>query len=101
MIVSNRAVLTGVSLAELLIGTKDSAQRGLLIDALTALDYIEVNDAIWIKAGEIGAELNQKGITVPLTDLLIAALAVKHKCEIFTTDKHFSYLPEITIYKVE
>lgn len=101
LIVSNRAVLTGISLAELLIGTRDGVQRGLLIDALTALDYIEVNDTVWIKAGELGAELNQKGITVPLTDLLIAALSVQHKCEIFTADKHFNYIPELTIYKAE
>ncbi len=101
LIVSNRAVLTGVSLAELLVGTRDGAQRGLLIDALTALDYIEVNDTAWIRAGELGAELNQKGITVPLTDLLIAALSITHKCEIFTTDRHFNYMPELTIYKTE
>jgi len=101
LIVSNRAVLTGVSLAELLVGTRDGAQRGLLIDALTALDYVEVSDTVWVKAGELGAELNQKGITVPLTDLLIAALSVTHKCEIFTTDKHFNCMPELTTYKVE
>jgi predicted nucleic acid-binding protein len=45
--------------------------------------------------------LNQKGITVPLTDLLIAALSITHKCEIFTTDRHFNHMPELMIYKAE
>ena len=44
---------------------------------------------IWEKAGEISASLRRKGITIPLSDLMIAALALSGGYDVFTINPHF------------
>jgi predicted nucleic acid-binding protein len=36
--------------------------------------------------------LRESGITLPLTDALIAAVATRHKAQVLTLDHHFSHL---------
>jgi predicted nucleic acid-binding protein len=47
----------------------------------------------WINAGIVLQELRCKGITVPLTDALIATIAQRHQVSVLTIDKHFQHLP--------
>jgi len=43
--------------------------------------------------------LRKKGIVIPLSDILIAAISLEYDLSIFTLDKHFDDIPGITIYK--
>ena len=42
-------------------------------------------------------DLKHKGITVPLTDALIAVIAKRHRVDVVTLDKHFKHLPVVVI----
>lgn len=64
-----------------------------------------LSDAIRLKklqnlknTGIISLELRKKGITVPLTDVLIASVAMRCKMKIYTLDKHFPVIPGVTAY---
>ena len=52
----------------------------------------------WKKAGEIAASLRREGITIPLSDLIVASLAISEGCEVFTVDSHFEYVKELHLH---
>lgn len=54
---------------------------------------------LWQKAGGISASLKKEGKNLPMSDILIAALAIEHKLQLFTLDKHFSQIPGVRMYK--
>lgn len=90
--------VVGVVLAELLQGYRSPEERDELKDALLALPYLGVSQATWIAAGEISAGLLRKGVTLPLTDLVIAAAAIEHRCSVYSLDTHFQKIPGLIRY---
>lgn len=87
------ALLCGVIAAELLQGGK-SKKETLQLDLLfSGVESLPCDESVWNEAGLILQNLRQKGITVPLTDALIAVIANHHHVAVATIDKHFQYLP--------
>ena len=101
LIRAQRAVACGIVLAELLAGVKARKDRNTLKQTMDALDYAEVSRATWILAGEMLSTLMRKGTRVPLTDLVVAAVTLENKCELFTLDSHFDRIPEIKRFHPE
>jgi hypothetical protein len=89
-----RAALCGTVEMELLQGVRP-ADKDRLVDLLTALRYIETERADFQMAGELLASLRVKGVHIPATDGLIAALCVRHQLPLLTLDKHFDHLPHV------
>ncbi len=89
LIENERTVLCGIILSELIAGIRRQKDEHIIIDALDALPYIETSRQSWILAGRIARELSEKGNKIPLTDLIVAAIAIENDCEIFTFDTHF------------
>lgn len=99
LINSRRATLCGVVLSELLAGVKAKKDRDTLKHTFDALDYVEVSKSTWTLAGGISARLRAKGRPTPLTDIVVAALAIENGCEVFTFDTHFERIPEVTRFR--
>lgn len=95
LIRNHSAVLCGIVLSELLAGVRAKKDQDTLKQTLDALEYAEVSRATWIMAGEISSRLRQQGISVPLTDLILAALALENDSELFSSDTHFDRIPEL------
>jgi len=98
LIRSGRAVACGIVLAELLAGVRRAGQRDQLADALQGLDYIEVREQTWRRTGELAAELRSKGHTLPMSDLVVAALALEHDLAVLTADNHFRHIPGLLLH---
>ena len=90
LIETDNAILMGVVLAELLCGTrkKDSTKLG---DLFEVLPYAHTGPEDWVQTGTTLNHLRKKGITVPLTDALIATVAKRSNYSILTLDKHFTH----------
>ena len=95
LIMNQHALLCGVVLSELLAGVKVKKDREALKQTLDALEYTEASRSTWISAGEMSSRLRRQGIGVPLTDLLLAALALENGSDIFTLGNHFDRIPEV------
>lgn len=95
---SARAVTCGIVLAGLLAGVKDAARRDRLQDALAGLDYVEMREETWKRVGELAAGLRGRGRTLPMSDLIVAALAMEHDLPVFTVDNHFRYVPGLQLH---
>lgn len=85
----NRAAVSGIILAELLTGIANEKEQCFLEECFLGLPYLEATREIFATAGEMGATLRKKGITMPVSDLLIAALAKTHALTVLTLDNHF------------
>lgn len=96
---TNRVVITGIIIAELMQGMKNLKEELSFDDLLYGVHTFEVSTDIWIKAGRTALALRKKGITLPLTDVAIASIAIEHNLSVFTLDKHFEQIPGVRIYK--
>ena len=71
LIDADRLVLVGVVLAELMLGCRTTSEANTIISKLTGLRFLETSFSIWKGAGELSCTLRKKGITLPLSDLII------------------------------
>jgi predicted nucleic acid-binding protein len=78
--------------AELLQGIKSAKEQARLDLLFAAVPLIDTLHADWINAGLATRELRAKGITVPLSDALIAAIAHRIGAQVLSPDQHFKYL---------
>ena len=63
------------------------------------LPYLEVTWDAWEKAGELSRDLRRRGITIPLSDMIIASLAIVEGYEVLTVDPHFQHVPGLKLNK--
>lgn len=98
LIDADEVALVGVVLAELLQGCRTPSERDALSDALLALPYYEVTQSTWLQTSDLSAALLRKGVTLPLSDLIIAALAIEQDCRIYSLDTHFKKIPGVHLY---
>ncbi len=99
LIRADRAVTCGIVRAELIAGIRSERERRLLQQGLAGIDYLETNESTWRRAGELAAELRTRGHTLPMSDLIVAAIAIENDCLVYTKDSHFRRIPGVKLYK--
>lgn len=90
---NDTALLCGVITTELLQGAKSKKENKQLDLLFSSIESLPCDESVWHEAGLMLQNLRQKGITVPLTDALIAVIANRHHVTVVTMDKHFKHLP--------
>jgi len=90
---SGSIAMVGMVLAEILQGIKSEKEARLVNERLNSLPYVEATRSTWEKAGTISGALRRNGITLPLSDLIIGALAIENGLAVFTIDPHFDQIP--------
>jgi predicted nucleic acid-binding protein len=85
----DRVALTGPVLAEVLRGFRRTDQADWAASRLRLAHYLEPTWEDWRSAAALGRELSAKGHDIPLTDLVVAALARRVQALVFTSDPHF------------
>jgi predicted nucleic acid-binding protein len=96
----DRVFTAGPVLFELLQGIKSREERGQVKEALLSVNFLEITPEDWEGAALIFRELRSKGITIPMTDLLLAQLAKAHDLEIISLDPHFDQIPGVAHRKL-
>jgi len=94
-------LITGLIISELLHGVKSKREYKLLSDSISAIPYAECIYEDWITTGKMLYNLKKKGISVPLTDVLISAIAIRHDASVLTLDKHFKSTDKIKLVILE
>lgn len=99
LIIGNSVITCGIVLFELMQGVKSETEKSTILNAFSELPYIEMDSGLWQKSASLSGSLRKKGITIPLSDIFIAAIVLEHKLPIFTLDRHFENIPGINLYK--
>ena len=72
----------------------------MLRTAFSSLRYLEMDRDLWLSAAQVSAALRGKGITLPFSDIVIAALANRHDLVVLTVDQHFQMIPDLLVTDV-
>jgi predicted nucleic acid-binding protein len=89
----DRAAITGPILTEILQGFRRDEHADWVASLLRNLQVLEPRWDDWRQAAKLGRDLASKGKRLPLTDLVVAALGLRFKCAVYTTDPHFEHFP--------
>jgi predicted nucleic acid-binding protein len=93
--------ITGIIKLEILGGAKTPKEFRRLQSRLDALDCIETDASLWDSSCELAFKLRRKGVTVPYTDILIAACAIQSRAVLVHADTHFDLIATHSGLKVE
>ena len=92
-----KVVMVGMVLSEILQGIRTKKEAVRVKESLKRLPYLEVTRDAWEKAGELSRDLRRRGTTIPLSDMIIASLAIAGGCEVLTVDPHFQHVPGLKL----
>jgi predicted nucleic acid-binding protein len=96
---SDRVALVGPIVAEVLLGIRRKDQADWIASRLRMAHCVEAGWDDWQAAAGLGRELAAKGSKLPLTDLIVAVVALRSGTSVYTTDPHFDLIPELKRYR--
>lgn len=92
------ALLTsGVIRCEVLRGIIQEAERSRMEELFALSVEVAADHAFWDGVWQLGWKMDRKGIVLPLTDLSIAFMAIRHDATLITLDKHFARIPGLNV----
>jgi len=89
------AVLCDMVLLELWNGARGTSEHRMLGSIKGELEVVPTTDAVWKLATELARKLRRKGVTVPASDVLIAACARHYSLELVHADGHYDQIAKI------
>src|SRR5436190_540022 len=95
---SGRIVISGQIKQEVLQGSRNAKAFADLEDRMSIWEYEAESAEDFTEAARIFAALRWKGITIPPSDCLIAALAHRLNVPIYTRDPDFDRIPNLLRY---
>lgn len=98
LLIENAVCTCGVVMFEVLQGIKSEGEKNKILSILAPLPYFEMMKKLWQSAAELSLSLKKNGVNLPLSDILIAAIAVENDLSIYTLDNHFTLIPNLKLY---
>jgi len=95
---TGEVLVCGVIEAELVSGLRTQSERDELMSLMEGCDFVEANRLDWRRAGELAGQLRTRGRLLPLSDLVIASLAIGRGCAVLTADRHFRQIPGVKLF---
>lgn len=80
---------------ELWNGARGRREREVLRDFARVLPELSIDREVWDEAYELATGARGRGVTVPATDVLIAACALRHGAGLESTDSDFDHLTAV------
>lgn len=80
---------------ELWNGAAGDREKKVLRDLERLLPELAINDDVWKSSFDLAKRARTKGITVPASDLLIAACAQAHGARLESSDSDFELLAKL------
>jgi hypothetical protein len=97
----NAIVISGIIKLEILGGTKTQKEFQVLKRRLDSLDMVETDGRLWDQAASLAFRLRRTGLTVPYTDIVVAACAQRINATVIHADAHFDRIGENANLNVE
>ena len=88
---------TGIIRAEVIRGMKSPKTRDGMNEFFDIVPEIPADARLWQHVSDLGWRLGRSGKWPPITDIAIAAAALRIKATLITTDRHFDDIPDLLI----
>ena len=95
----DRVALVGPIVAEVLLGIRRRDQADWVGSRMKLSHYVEADWDHWRSAAELGRDLAGLGHRLPLSDLLVAAVALDFGTSVYSTDPHFDLIPDLKRFR--
>ena len=82
---------------EVLRGITAPRIKSYLTDFFSTLRQVPLSPALMQAATELAWVSDRRGVVLPVTDVIIAACALKVGATVITRDRHFSRLPDLKV----
>lgn len=92
LIYDDMVAVNGIIMVEVLSGISSEDDFKDVESDFDGFHLLDLDKKVFLKASSMGASLRRQGITIPSTDLVIAASAVQNNCVLYHIDKHFDIL---------
>jgi hypothetical protein len=92
LILQGCAAWCDLVVVELWNGARGTPERQMLDDLERDVSILETSARVWRRARRLAQRCRERGLTVPSTDLVIAACAFEHGAELLHRDSHFDAL---------
>jgi predicted nucleic acid-binding protein len=101
LLAGRRIAIIPIIRLELLGGTKSQAEFQRLDRRLGALHQLPLAKAEWDESAGLAFRLRRAGVTIPYTDVIIAAAAILHGLPLIHADRHFDLIAGQVTLKAE
>jgi predicted nucleic acid-binding protein len=95
LLLSGRARICAFVRLELRNGIGGPQQTRWLRELEGTVEEVPTDEAVWEEARQLAARSRAAGLSLPASDLLIAACACVHGLELFHRDGHFDRLSQL------
>ena len=95
---ADEVALVGIILTEVLQGAGNQSDFEALLLRMNSLSFVAGTRQAWVEAGLLSLELRRQGMLIPLTDLVIGAVALEGDHEVYTLDQHFQRIPNLRLH---
>jgi predicted nucleic acid-binding protein len=95
LIEQDRVVVIGPVLAEVLCGFRRPEQADWVASRMKDLGWWEVEFEDWCRAAALGRQTAAAGHRLPLTELVIVAVARRRDLSVYTIDPHFDIFVDL------
>ena len=99
LLASGEAAVTGPVIAEFIQGARNRLELEFLSARIFSADFLDMDRDVWVAAGILGSWLRSVGVKLPITDVSIAATAIRYGVPLFTLDRGFDGIPELELYQ--
>jgi predicted nucleic acid-binding protein len=89
LVLSGEAAWCDMTLVELWHGVRGAREKRELAEMEKEIKRVPVDGPVWSLACKLALRCREKGVTVPTSDIIIAACATHHKLELEYCDGHF------------
>lgn len=95
LIDADRVLLIGPILSEVLVGFRRPDQAQWVASRMRMAHWLDIIWDDWTFTATLGRQVAATKRGVPLTDLIIAAVAIRTSSAVYTTDPHFDLFPNL------
>ena len=99
LLTSGEVAVTGAVMMECIRVARSAAELEFLIDSFSSFHYLEMDQQTWVIASRLNNRLLRIGCTLSDFDTVIAATAIRHNVPLYTLDKGFERVTELTLYE--
>jgi len=87
----------GMVMLEVLRGANIETDYRYYRETFAVMNCVATTSRLWTNATELLRSLARRGLTIPPQDALIAACALSIDAPVLTFDKHFAFVPKLTV----
>lgn len=95
LIMADNLVTSRIVILELLRAARSRQDYAALQARFAAMRCLEMTDSIWERAGKTAYLLRKEGVNIPLTDTLIAVLALHNEMILLHDDRHYEMIASV------